>query len=95
MRYHGLGKLAAVERFAARRRDLLKRVGQRFRAKQLSRGERASSRQKMLGKPRLVAEYRYDPRPLFGDDRADGEPIASIANRRLEQIAKRQLAEAL
>src|SRR5437879_2481146 len=61
--------------------------------KPFSSARRASSRQERLGKTMLVLQLVDLGLPLPRDGRRDEEAVAAVADRLLEVLAERQLAE--
>src|SRR5262249_10524164 len=56
-------------------------------------GRRASSRKKRLGKTRLIFHLVNLGLPLPSDCRRDKKALATVADRRVKELSKRQLAE--
>ncbi len=90
-----LGELAAIERFAARRGDLLERRRVLGQLEHLAHRRRLAAGQERLGEAGMNLELGRLRRPLPGDGRGDEKALASIADRRLEQALEGQLAEFL
>ena len=92
---HRFGELAAVERVAVGLRDLRQRARERLARPVLAGHRRPSARHEMLEPAQVARHVRHGQRPFLGDDRRHGEAVARVADRGLEEIRERQLAEAL
>src|SRR5439155_2201427 len=86
-------KLATIERLPLRGRDLFKGQGMFLEHEFFSGARRASSRQERLGEAGLVLQLVNLRLPLTRDGRRDEKALATIADRLLEELAERQLAE--
>ena len=87
------GELAAIERLALRGGDLFQRRGMFLEDEPFSGARRAAARQERLGEAGLVLQLGDLRLPLPRDGRRDQEALAAVADRRLEELAERQLAE--
>src|SRR5919197_4485202 len=89
MRLQLLRQRPAVERLAARTRDLLERIGVRRKAKALAHRPRAAAGHERFGEARLCFQLGHLLRPLSGDRRRYEKALASVADRALEEALER------
>src|SRR5262245_55693757 len=92
-RFELFSKLTAIECLSLRGSDLFKGQCVFLENKFFPRARRASSQQKRLRKTRLFLQLVDLGLPLPSDCRRDQEALATVADCRLKELSKRQLAE--
>ncbi len=88
-----LRELAAIERLAPAGGDLLQDLGVRRELEALAGARRAAAGHEIFREAGLVLQLRDLLLPLLRNGRRDQEPLAAVADRALEELLERQLAE--